>query len=52
MNKKLLEATVYTVALLLLVWVVVSFVDITSHNLTTFQYWEYNLFILLGGVKG
>ena len=51
MAKRLLTVTAYAVSVLLLAWVVISFFDITSHNLTTCKYWEYNLFILLGGLK-
>lgn len=51
MTKKLLTIALYMATTLLLVWLAVSYFDIVSNNLTTCKYWDYNLFIILGGLK-
>lgn len=47
MIKKISSITAYAVVVLLLAWAAISYLDIISHNMTTCQYWQHNLFTLI-----
>ena len=47
MIKTIFKAAMYTAAVTLTAWAIISFIDIISNNLTTGLYWKYNFFILL-----
>lgn len=40
------------IAAIMIVWFIVSIIDINTHNLTDQNYWEYNLFVMFMEVIG
>ena len=48
--RKSISFTFYTASAVILLWCLVSYVDIIAHNVNpTPVYWQYNLFTLLCG---
>lgn len=52
MIKTILKAAVYSAAIAFTAWAAISFFDVISNNLTSCDYWKYNLFIMLSAIKG
>ena len=40
------------IAIILILWFIISIVDIDIHNMTTQTYWKYNLFTMFMEVIG
>lgn len=40
------------IAIVLILWFIVSIVDVNMHNLTTQTYWKYNMFTMFMEVIG
>ena len=40
------------IATVLIIWFIVSIVDVNMHNMTTQSYWKYNMFTLFMEVIG
>ena len=40
------------IAIILILWFIISIVDIDIHNMTTQTYWKYNMFTMFMEVTG
>lgn len=47
---KTFERIATVVAILLLTWLLASFIDVLAHNLSTYQYAEWNAFVLMSQI--
>lgn len=43
----IVEIALNIIGALLLLWCVISFIDVIAHNSTDYEYWRFNLFNLL-----
>ena len=51
MTKAILKAAIYSASIALVIWAGISFFDVVNNNLTTGDYWQYNLFVMLSAMK-
>ena len=51
MIKGIITKVYYIISVLIIVWLIYSFYDVVSNNLSTCEYWRYNAFIILSKLR-
>lgn len=47
--KSYIEFTFYALAILFIIWVIASWINVVTHNTTDCNYWVFNFFRLFDG---
>ena len=51
MAKSILTKVYYIASALIIIWLIYSFYDVVSNNLSTCEYWRYNAFVMLSKLR-